>query len=149
MPQVAPRGAQRCTFTRNRRATESSISAAAGIPEAHAASLAIDVRTGGMADNGRLHRRLFARHYDAEPRDSVSVANSDDCRDRGATRRGGHRLRGGDRFAGVTRRVDRLSFVTFEVGFQAGFQNATVRDTDIELSSRLFHVGRGFGRYLP
>lgn len=49
----------------------------------------------------------------------------------------------------MTRRVDRLSFVTFEVGFQAGFQNATVRDTDIELSSRLFHVGLGFGRYLP
>ena len=51
--------------------------------------------------------------------------------------------------AGVTRRVDRLSFVTFELGFQAGFQNATVRDTDVELSSRLFHVGVGFGRYLP
>jgi hypothetical protein len=51
--------------------------------------------------------------------------------------------------AGVTRRVDRLSFVTFEIGFQAGFQNATVRDTDVELSSRLFHVGIGFGRYLP
>jgi len=51
--------------------------------------------------------------------------------------------------AGVTRRVDRLSFVTFELGFQAGFQNMTVHDTSIELSSRLFHIGLGFGRYLP
>lgn len=47
------------------------------------------------------------------------------------------------------RRMDRSSFITFELGFQAGFQNVTVRNVDTELSSRLYHVGLGFGRYLP
>jgi hypothetical protein len=50
--------------------------------------------------------------------------------------------------AGVSHRVERSTFVTLEVGFQYGFQNASVKDVDVEASSRLFHVGFGIGSYL-
>ena len=51
--------------------------------------------------------------------------------------------------AGVIRRVERSSFFTLDLGFQAGFQSVTAGSFDAERSSRLFHIGLGFGRYLP
>ena len=51
--------------------------------------------------------------------------------------------------AGVMRRVAPSSFFTLELGFQTGFQSVTIGSFDAELSSRLFHIGLGFGHLLP
>lgn len=52
--------------------------------------------------------------------------------------------------AAVGHPVDRSVFITFELGYQFGFQNATLDELnrDIELSSRLFHIGLGIGSCL-
>jgi hypothetical protein len=46
------------------------------------------------------------------------------------------------------RRVAPSSFFTLELGFQTGFQSVTIGSFDAELSSRLFHIGFGFGHLL-
>jgi hypothetical protein len=48
----------------------------------------------------------------------------------------------------VSHPVEHAAFITVEVGYQLGFQSATVRDEDVEASSRLFHIALGIGRYL-
>ncbi len=50
--------------------------------------------------------------------------------------------------AGVSHPVDSSTFVTFELGYQFGFQSATISTVDIEAASRLFHIGLGISTYL-
>jgi len=50
--------------------------------------------------------------------------------------------------AGVSHPVDSSTFVTLELGYQYGFQSASVGTVDIEAASRLFHIGLGIGSYL-
>jgi len=44
---------------------------------------------------------------------------------------------------GLSHQVEHDVFVTFELGYQHGFQGATVNDTDVDAGSRLFHLGLG------
>jgi hypothetical protein len=48
----------------------------------------------------------------------------------------------------VSHPVEHAAFITVEVGYQFGFQSATVGNVDVEVSSRLFHIALGIGSYL-
>lgn len=48
----------------------------------------------------------------------------------------------------VSHPVERAAFITVEVGYQFGFQSATVSNEDVEVSTRLFHIALGIGSYL-
>ena len=46
---------------------------------------------------------------------------------------------------GVSHRVDDAAVVSFEVGYQLGFQSVSGPQTEVERSSELFHIGFGVG----